>query len=135
MYKRQEVAFLLAFIGFPHADDAARPAAWCPDHDDQPAIQFADCDVTWLCVFPVSYTHLDVYKRQVYIFGSRSRGDYRWNSDFDFWVDADVAREKILEIEEQLEESIVPFGVDLVCTSQLQGEFGKRVIQEAKRWM
>ena len=71
----------------------------------------------------------------VYIFGSRSRGDYRWNSDFDFWVDADVAREKILEIEEQLEESIVPFGVDLVCTSQLQGEFGKRVIQEAKRWM
>lgn len=71
----------------------------------------------------------------VYIFGSRSRGDYRWNSDFDFWVDADLARDKILEIEEHLEESIVPFGVDLVCTPQLQGEFGQRVIQEAKRWM
>lgn len=71
----------------------------------------------------------------VYIYGSRARGDNRWNSDFDFWVDAEVAREKILWIEEQLEESIVPFGVDLVCTSQLQGEFGKRVKQEAKRWM
>ena len=71
----------------------------------------------------------------VYIFGSRSRGDFRWNSDFDFWVDADVPREIILEIEEQLEESIVPFGVDLVCSRQLQGKFGKRVKQEAKRWM
>jgi len=71
----------------------------------------------------------------VYIFGSRARGDCRWNSDFDFWLDADVPREKILAIEEQLEESIVPFGVDLVCTSQLNGEFGQRVKQEAKRWM
>lgn len=72
---------------------------------------------------------------RVYIFGSRSRGDNRWNSDFDFWVDADLPRDKFLEIEEQLEESIVPFAVDLVCTRQLQGEFGKRVKQEAKRWM
>ena len=71
----------------------------------------------------------------MYIFGSRSRGDFRWNSDFDFWVDTDVPREIILEIEEQLEESIVPFGVDLVCTRQLQGEIGKRVKQEANRWM
>jgi len=71
----------------------------------------------------------------VYLFGSRSRGDFRWNSDFDFWVDADVPRETILAIEEQIEESIVPFGVDLVCTRQLQGKFGQQVKQEAKRWM
>lgn len=71
----------------------------------------------------------------VYLFGSRARGDCRWNFDFDFWVDADLSRASIQSIEEQLEESIVPFGVDLVCTRQLQGEFGKRVKQEAKRWM
>lgn len=69
----------------------------------------------------------------VHIFGSRSRGDNRWNSDFDFWVDAEVPHEKILVIEARLEESIVPFGVDLNCTRQLQGEFGMRVKQGEKR--
>jgi predicted nucleotidyltransferase len=71
----------------------------------------------------------------VYLFGSRSRGDRRWNSDFDLWVDADVPREDILTIEDQLEDSIVPFGVDIVTTCQLKGEFGQRVRQEAIRWM
>jgi predicted nucleotidyltransferase len=71
----------------------------------------------------------------VYLFGSRSRGDLRWSSDFDLWVDADIPRENILTIEEQLDDSIVPFGVDIVTTHQLQGEFGKRVKQEAMRWM
>lgn len=71
----------------------------------------------------------------VYLFGSRSRGDRRWNSDFDLWVDADVPRESILTIEDQLEDSIVPFGVDIVTTRQLQGEFGQRVRQEAIQWM
>ena len=71
----------------------------------------------------------------VYLFGSRSRGDRRWNPDFDLWVDADVPREDILTIEDQLEDSIVPFGVDIVTTCQLKGEFGQRVRQEAIRWM
>jgi predicted nucleotidyltransferase len=71
----------------------------------------------------------------VYLFGSRSRGDRRWNSDFDLWVDANVPREHILAIEEQLEDSIVPFGVDIVTTRQLKGEFGQRVRQEAIQWM
>lgn len=71
----------------------------------------------------------------VYLFGSRSRGDRRWNSDFDLWVDADVSREDILTIEDQLEDSIVPFGVDIVTTHQLKGEFGQRVKREAILWM
>ena len=71
----------------------------------------------------------------VYLFGSRSRGDRRWNSDFDLWVDADVPRERILAIEDQLEDSIVPFGVDIVTTRQLKGEFGHRVRREAIQWM
>ena len=71
----------------------------------------------------------------VHLFGSRARGDYRWNSDFDLWLDADVPREDILTIEDQLEDSIVPFGVDIVTTHQLKGEFGQRVRQEAIQWM
>ena len=71
----------------------------------------------------------------VYLFGSRARGTARWNSDFDLWVDADLPREVILSIEEQLDDSIVPFKVDIVTTPQLRGEFGARVAQEAKPWM
>jgi len=71
----------------------------------------------------------------VYLFGSRARGDGRWNSDFDLWVDAVLPSETIVEIGEDLENSIVPFEVDIVTTDQLKGEFGKRVTQEAIQWM
>lgn len=70
-----------------------------------------------------------------YLFGSRARGDGRWNSDFDLWVDASLTNETIIEIEADLEDSVVPFAVDIVTTAQLKGEFGQRVTQEARQWM
>ena len=72
---------------------------------------------------------------RVYLFGSRARGDARWNSDYDFWIDGSVDRKTLLEIEEALEESFVPFNVDLVTTAQLNGRFGEIVKQEAKPWL
>ena len=71
----------------------------------------------------------------VYLFGSRARGDGRWNSDSDLWVDASLTNETIIEIEADLEDSVVPFAVDIVTTAQLKGEFGQRVTQEARQWM
>jgi hypothetical protein len=41
---------LFAFIGFPHADNAACFTARRPDHHDHPAIQFANRDVASLAV-------------------------------------------------------------------------------------
>jgi len=41
----------------------------------------------------------------------------------------------IAEIIDVLDESIVPFQVDIVTTSSLRGAFGERVRAEAKRWM
>lgn len=70
----------------------------------------------------------------VYLFGSRARGDATWNSDFDFWIDPTVDRKILVEIEEILEESFVPYHVDLVTTDQLKGEFGRQVRAEARRW-
>ncbi|MDP2881234.1 MAG: nucleotidyltransferase domain-containing protein [Azonexus sp.] len=72
---------------------------------------------------------------RVYLFGSRARGDARWNSDFDFWIDFPVDRSTLLEIEEAIEESFVPFNVDLVTTAQLNGRFGEIVKQEARPWL
>lgn len=71
----------------------------------------------------------------VYLFGSRARGVARWNSDYDLWIDADVPQSAINEVIERLDESFVPFKVDIVSTPKLRGVFGDCVKAEAKRWM
>jgi hypothetical protein len=71
----------------------------------------------------------------VYLYGSRARRDHRWNSDYDLWIDADLPRRVIAEMTDQLEESFVPFKVDIVTTSQLQGRFAECVRREATPWM
>jgi predicted nucleotidyltransferase len=72
---------------------------------------------------------------RVYLYGSRSRSDNRWNSDYDLWIDADISRKVIAELTDQFDESFVPFKVDIVTTPQLHGHFAERVQQEAISWM
>jgi predicted nucleotidyltransferase len=72
---------------------------------------------------------------KVYLYGSRSRGDNRWNSDYDLWIDADISRQVMVEMTDRLEESFVPFTVELVMTPELKGRFGELVKQEAIPWM
>ncbi|MGH8609164.1 MAG: nucleotidyltransferase family protein [Gammaproteobacteria bacterium] len=71
----------------------------------------------------------------VYLFGSRVRGDGRWNSDYDLWIDAEIPWATLTDLTEELEESFIPFGIDLVTTRQLKAAFGERVKREARRWM
>lgn len=71
----------------------------------------------------------------VYLFGSRARQTARWNSDYDLWVDADVSDPIISKITEELDESFVPFKVDIVTTPKLRGRFGECVRAEARPWM
>lgn len=72
---------------------------------------------------------------RVYLYGSRARRDNRWNSDYDLWIDADIPRNVIAELADQLDESFVPFKVDMVTTRQLHGRFAEHVKQEATPWM
>jgi len=72
---------------------------------------------------------------RVYLYGSRSRRDNRWNSDYDLWIDADISRKVIAELTDQFDESFVPFKVDIVTTPQLNGRFAERVKREAIPWM
>jgi predicted nucleotidyltransferase len=72
---------------------------------------------------------------RVYLYGSRSRHDHRWNSDYDLWIDADISRKVIAEMTDQLDESFVPFKVDIVATPQLTGRFAEHVGKEAIPWI
>jgi predicted nucleotidyltransferase len=71
----------------------------------------------------------------VYLFGSRARRTASWNADYDLWVDADVPACVIHEIVEEIDDSFVPFKVDIVATPDLRGHFADRVTSEAIRWM
>lgn len=71
----------------------------------------------------------------VYLFGSRARDDERWNSDFDLWVDAKLTAAQRLEIAEFIDDSFIPFKVDIVSTTQLKEAFGDQVRREARRWI
>lgn len=71
----------------------------------------------------------------VFLFGSRARGDQRWNSDFDLWIDHDMPDRRLAELIEEIDESFVPFKVDIVTTPKLRGRFGEAVRKEAKRWI
>jgi len=70
----------------------------------------------------------------IYLFGSRARGDAAWNADYDLWIGAEVPHAVLAAIQEEIEESFVPFKVDLVTTAQLTGAFGEHVRQEARPW-
>lgn len=71
----------------------------------------------------------------VYLFGSRARNTARWNSDYDLWIDADLPNALITGIQDELDESFVPFKVDIVTTPRLRGKFGEIVKSEARQWM
>lgn len=72
---------------------------------------------------------------RIYIYGSRANGDNRWNSDYDLWIDGEISGRILSELIEELEESFVPFRVEIVTTPQLTGRFGERVKQEARPWI
>jgi predicted nucleotidyltransferase len=72
---------------------------------------------------------------RIYLYGSRAHGDNRWNSDYDLWIDGEISGRVLSELIEELEESFVPFRVEIVTTLQLTGRFGERVKQEAIPWI
>jgi hypothetical protein len=71
----------------------------------------------------------------VYLFGSRVRNTARWNSDYDLWVEAELPNTVIATIQEEIDESFVPFKIDIVTTSRLRGRFGEIVKSEGRRWI
>lgn len=70
----------------------------------------------------------------VYLFGSRARGDMGRASDFDIWLDGEIAKDTLTEIKEALSESFVPFEVNIVTSSELRGDFAQQVHQDSILW-
>lgn len=69
---------------------------------------------------------------KVWLFGSRARGDYKRYSDIDLLMDPDheITSSRLSEIREALEESSLPFKVDLVRASELAEPYRNGVFRD-----
>jgi predicted nucleotidyltransferase len=83
---------------------------------------------------------LEVLKEKeckVYLFGSRARGDYTRISDADIGIEGLSKKEFIMakwKIEEMVEESIIPFRVDIVNLEDVDDNFKKEIFKDAVVW-
>lgn len=72
----------------------------------------------------------------VYLFGSWARGEARRTSDIDVAVlpKGELAWAILSRLREALEESSVPYAVDVVDLREVSAEFRARVLREGVRW-
>ena len=76
------------------------------------------------------------YKTRVYLFGSRVTDDAMPGSDVDIGVDPleSLPAGVLSSIRENLEESTVPYTVDLIDLEQVSKTFKNNVINNGKKW-
>ncbi len=65
---------------------------------------------------------------KIYLFGSRARGDESMHSDIDIAIDGDALSSRISQARFALEESLVPYKIDLVDLSK--ASYLKGIIQK-----
>jgi predicted nucleotidyltransferase len=78
--------------------------------------------------------HLPLVK--IYLFGSRARGDYTPWSDIDVALDTGkkIDLYELSIIKEEIEESSIPFTVDVVDMHNISEDFRKNILKDGKLW-
>ena len=65
---------------------------------------------------------------KIYLFGSRARGDEGMHSDIDIAIDGDALTSRLSQARFALEESLVPYKIDLLDLSK--ASYLKGIIQK-----
>lgn len=80
--------------------------------------------------------NLDTDKFFIFIFGSRSTENFSHSSDLDIGIlgEAPVERKQIIKIKHELEESIVPFHIDIVDFHSVDENFKQTALQDIIVW-
>lgn len=73
---------------------------------------------------------------KVYLFGSWARGEERRTSDIDIgmWSESPLPAKLLTDIRSSLEESTIPYRVDVVDLTKSEQSFVKRVKEEGILW-
>ena len=56
------------------------------------------------------------------VFGSRARGDYRPSSDIDIALEGNVSISEVAQLEERLDDLLLPYRIDLIRYNNLQND-------------
>ncbi len=96
-----------------------------------------ELETRWLAqVREIATRVLAGQRADLYLFGSRARGDARLASDIDLAVDAPELPGSVLAaLEQELEESTVPVRVQVVDLRQAGEDLRARVLEEGIRWI
>ncbi len=80
--------------------------------------------------------HIDDKKYEVFLFGSRAFGNAKPYSDIDVGVmsDSKLSSITIANIETELEESIVPYKVEIVDFSRVDSNFKHYALTKIVKW-
>lgn len=57
--------------------------------------------------------------RQVILYGSRAKGNYRESSDIDLTIEGAIDLSTLLKIEQEIDDLLLPWSVDLSVLSQI----------------
>jgi predicted nucleotidyltransferase len=57
--------------------------------------------------------------KQVILYGSRAKGNYRQGSDIDLTIEGAIELSTLLKIEQQIDDLLLPWSVDLSVLSQI----------------
>ncbi len=73
----------------------------------------------------------------VYLYGSVVNGARRRSSDIDIavWTESDPPAGRMAALRERIEESRVPYSVDVVLLNEADPEFAGLVMREGVRWI
>lgn len=82
----------------------------------------------------LDYVHS--YPIKVYLYGSRAKGTAHKTSDIDIALLSDVKLPTgfIAGLKELIEESSIPYQVDVVDLNQVDDNFRNKILTEAKLW-
>ncbi len=73
---------------------------------------------------------------KIVLFGSRARGDYAKTSDIDIGIlpKGEMNRKELILLREKVENSNIPYKVDVVNLSQTSKEFTEKALKEGILW-
>jgi len=74
------------------------------------------------------------YGGEVYLFGSCARGRVAHHSDIDIAIDSDAPLDVIAEIGEAMEESAIPYYVDVIDMRRTDPEFNAIIRKQGIQW-
>ncbi len=84
----------------------------------------------------IAARELGAQRARLYLFGSRARGDAGRASDIDIAVlpEAPLEPGTLARIRDALEESTIPYEVEVVDLSRVDAVFRRKVLAEAIAW-